>query len=68
MVDTTHTIGSISSPQPIVAAAGAPDVTPAMIEAGERAIFAFGMTPNLSTGGWASDLAIEVYRAMERSR
>jgi len=44
------------------------EVTPDMIEAGEKAILAFGVTPPLSTSGWASDLASAVYRAMERAR
>lgn len=70
MVDTTDTNGSGVSPQPLSAAAGAPEnkITPAMVEAGEDVIFAFGVTPNLSTGDWASDLANQVYRAMERAR
>jgi hypothetical protein len=44
------------------------EVTSAMIEAGERAIFSFGVQPDLSTAGWACDLATEVYRAMVRAR
>jgi hypothetical protein len=48
--------------------AGAPEieVTPEMIEAGERTIFAFGVRPDLSTAGWAASLAEQVYQAMER--
>ena len=40
MVDTTHTIGSISSPQPPRAVDGAPEIeiTPAMIAAGDLAL------------------------------
>jgi hypothetical protein len=50
--------------------AGAPEdeVTPAMLKAGERAIFAFGVVPDLSTAEWASSLADQVYRAMEGAR
>lgn len=46
---------------------GAPEieVTPEMAEAGERAIFSFGVTPDLSTADWACALASQVYRAME---
>jgi hypothetical protein len=44
------------------------EITPEMIEAGEAAIFSFGVEPFLSTGGWACDLADQVYRAMERAR
>ncbi len=40
------------------------EVTPEMIEAGERAIFAFGVEPLLSTAGWSASLAERVYRAM----
>ncbi len=48
--------------------AGAPEIkiTPEMIEAGERTIFAFGVRPDLSTADWAASLAEQVYQAMER--
>jgi hypothetical protein len=38
-----------------------------MIEAGEAAIFSFGVDPHLSTADWSSDLATLVYRAMMRA-
>jgi len=66
MVDTTGAKASNAAASDLTEA-GAPDeieITPAMIEAGERAIFAFGVEPWLSTGDWASDLANQVYRAM----
>ena len=44
------------------------EITPTMIEAGEQAIFAFGVRPNLSTADWASALAGQVYQAMEAAR
>jgi hypothetical protein len=45
---------------------GAPEIeiTPAMIEAGEREIFASGVWPSECYGDWSSDLAMRVYRAM----
>jgi hypothetical protein len=50
--------------------AGAPEteISSQMIQAGEEAIFEFGVIPNLSTADWASDLAGQVFRAMERAR
>jgi hypothetical protein len=48
--------------------AGAPgneiEITPAMIEAGERVILASGVWPDQCYGGWQTDLAIRVYQAM----
>ena len=69
MVDTTNTRGSRKPLSPL-GEAGAPEieVTPAMIEAGERAIFAFGVRPCLSTADWAASLANLVYQAMEGAR
>ncbi len=53
---------------PDVSEATALEISPAMIEAGERAIFSSDVWPNLCVGGWSSDLAVAVYRAMEDAR
>lgn len=50
--------------------AGAPEIeieiTPDMIDAGERAIFSSDVWPDLCLSEWSSDLAIRVYRAMAK--
>jgi hypothetical protein len=50
--------------------AGAPEteITPEMVEAGEKAIFASGVWPDLCVSELASSLADQVYRAMEAAR
>jgi hypothetical protein len=69
MVDTTNAIAS-NEPVSDLSEAGAPEIeiTSAMIDAGERAIFASDVWPNLCLFGWSSDLAEQVYRAMEGAR
>jgi len=42
-------------------------VSPAMIDAGESAIFSFGVEPLLSTAGRAASLAETVYVPMEEA-
>ena len=44
------------------------EITPEMIEAGEKAIFASGAWPDLATADWSSDLVDRVYQAMEDAR
>ena len=71
MVDTTNTKCRTANPLADLPEAGASEtveITPAMVEAGERAIFASDVWPNLCLSEWSSDLAIAVYRAMEAAR
>lgn len=68
MDDTTRSKSRGNVPESPKKAAGAPELSQAMIEAGEETILTYGPQPDFAAPAWASSLAKRVYLAMEAVR